>query len=205
MVYLADLKIKPKIIGLVGNICTGKKPTIRYLGRKLPIYVIPLSDYFKEAIFERKPPKTREGYTAKVLEMTKVEGQTWISQRIEGDIPIELGKVLVIDNFRVFYDIGYMSENYGAYFIGLKADEDTLVKRVLERNRDIDFNGIPEDKRTERALEVVRFEDAAFNFEKMFRKIKRLERRYVIDTSGQTDCRHLHSELEKALVKFGLI
>lgn len=219
---IANLKDEIGLIFVGGNICTGKSTAANYAAAYIKktsgmdAGPISMSDCLMQAYdFTENTPREK---------LTAVFGanpeKPWTAELVAESIRAEPGSIVVISGIRKASDTKYFFEQFPySHFIALFADDQTLVDRIIRRNRPVDFPpGTPEEKKPVIAMQMLREEERAHGIGAMLAyvckvpcKTKRelkddisAPRGYVIDTSKKEGTSELEHGVQRALTEFGI-
>lgn len=210
MARLIDLKDDITLLLIGGTICTGKDTAAREASRRLAnrryeVRHVSMTEYLREVtgLGEDDP---RERYLA---QFEGRENEPWLAEGIARDKQAEPGSVVVVSGLRRERDAAYFNETFPkSYFIAIVCDDKTLVERMMQRGRAMDF---PEDSSEKEkraiALERLRQEERVHGITEMigYIAVKALpDRWYVIDTGLEDDCIFLKASVKEALKRFRL-
>lgn len=211
MVAIANLKdkIAPVLIG--GAACTGKDTAAAYaahiLGEKgYKAGPISTGECLRQAHWLSEND-TRERFFALCRGR---EDDPFVAELVANSVQAEPDSIIVISGLRRKCDAEYFYEEFPySHFIVLFSDTDTLVERIVRRNRQSDFpSGTPEEQNPEIARQILADEERVHRINGMLAYVVakpcKAKRGYVIDTSKQKDCANLEKEVAKALASFGL-
>jgi dephospho-CoA kinase len=221
MDLMANLKDKVGAIFICGNICTGKKSAAEYaasytLERKgCKAGPVSMGHCLRGAYsFNESTP--REKMSARFGEKPE---EPWIAKLVANMVKAEPSSIIVISGLRRQVDARYFFEQFPySHFIALFADNETLVDRIVKRNRPVDFpQGTSEKHKIAIARQMLREEEQTYGINAMLqylcrfpckatRKLKQgtAPRGYIIDTSKQEGTSELEHEVKTALERFGI-
>ena len=126
------------ILGLVGEIASGKGTAARYLGEKYNArtyrFSTPLRDVLKRLYLEESRDNLQE--VSRILR--EKFGQELLAKIITEDVKRDDGEIIVIDGIRREQDIKYLRELPEFKLINIKVDIKTRYERVIERSENTD-------------------------------------------------------------------
>lgn len=127
------------ILGVVGQIASGKGILVKYLTEKLGFTAFSLSSI----VHEELEKKGCEKFTRKTLqdvgdELRRENGDDVLAQRIIKAINEQKKDRIVIEGIRNPGEIEFLKKNSSFILIGVKANRELRFKRVLSRGKDWD-------------------------------------------------------------------
>jgi len=212
MPKLIDIRDTATLVFIGGTICTGKDTAKDLVSARLrdkgyDNATLSMGDCLM-ALSGLTKDSPREEYGAL---FEGKENDPWIARTIAEKIDIESGKILVVSGLRRKCDAEYFHTTFPnrGYFISLMADEDTLVQRIIARNRGIDFPpGTPEEQKKDIAKKLLAKEEKTHKIWEMMGYINNeipKEKQCLIYTGKETGTSYLESQIDKALTHFTLV
>jgi dCMP deaminase len=137
MYSVAKILIKnmSKIIGLTGYMGSGKGEIVKYLHGKGFKY-ISLSDIVRKEATDRGFPLTREVLQGIGNEMRAQNGAGVLGMKVREVVSDDLGSNWIIDGIRNPACIIELRRLPGFRVVGVSANDDLLINRILERGRE---------------------------------------------------------------------
>ena len=178
------------ILGLVGEIASGKGTVARYLEEKHNArtyrFSTPLRDILKRLHLEENRDNLQE--VSRILR--EKFGQDLLAKIITEDVKQDAGEIIVVDGIRREQDIKYLRELPEFKLINIKVDIKTRYERVIERSENTDdktktFEEFLKEAQAEPELEIPKVAATAD---------------IVIDNSS--DMENLIKQIDTVLVEF---
>lgn len=124
----------PQYIGLTGYMGTGKGEIAKILQKRGYKY-ISLSDMVREEATKRGLEHTRENLQAVGNELRSKNGAGALGLKVRETVTQELDASWVIDGIRNPGEFEELQKLPGFQMVGVSASPETIVKRVMDRNR----------------------------------------------------------------------
>lgn len=211
MPKLIEMADRAKVILIGGTICTGKdtatEKVIEIMGHhNHRTALISLTECVR-IVGGLRNDDPREKYCAV---FKGKENDPWLAKAISNVYEIEDNAIAVISGLRRKCDAEYFHLGFSnSYFISLMADEATLVKRMVSRNRKMDFPpGTPESEKPAIARGILAEEEKVHGIMAMLGYVSTQAPRqntYLIDTGKQEGTTHLELTVHNALRHFKLV
>ncbi|MEK7652940.1 MAG: AAA family ATPase [Patescibacteria group bacterium] len=193
-------KIKPKklIIGLVGEIASGKDTMAAYLKKKYGAEVVSFSKPLRDILDRMYLPQTREnmvwlGYDLRARFgqdiLAKIIGKEILGKKSAKGGSASGGKMFVLPNVRLEGDITYLKKIPGFYLVRIDADQKIRYERLKKRSQNAD----DKTKTWKQFLQ-----DANLPTEKTIRGVAK-KAKFRIDNNGSFG--ELYEQVEKLIKK----
>ncbi|MFA6533436.1 MAG: AAA family ATPase [Patescibacteria group bacterium] len=128
-----------KVIGVVGQIASGKGILVKYLTEKLGFTSFSLSSIVHAELEKKGKVKfTRQTLQDVGDELRRVNGDDVLAQRIIKAINEQKKDSIVIEGIRNPGEIEFLKKNSNFILIGVKANRELRFKRVLSRGKEWD-------------------------------------------------------------------
>jgi dephospho-CoA kinase len=121
------------IIGIVGEICSGKGTAAEYLRKKYDGVVFKFSTVMRDVLDRLYLPQTRENLQALSLTLRQTFGQDLFAKTMARDAAASTARLTIIDGIRRPSDISELSKLDLFHLITITADEKTRFERIRER------------------------------------------------------------------------
>ncbi len=159
-------KEKNIIIGLAGQIASGKGKVADYLENNHGAKVIKYSDVLKEIVERLYLEVNRDNLQKLSTSLREIYGENILARVIEKDIENISNKMIVVDGVRRNEDITNLKKNSNFYLIYVKADLRTRYKRITGRREKGDdknktFEEFKKDHLRETELKIEKLRDKA--------------------------------------------
>lgn len=127
------------ILGVVGQIASGKGILVKYLTEKLDFTAFSLSSIVHSELQKKGKVKfTRQTLQDVGDELRRVYGDNVLAQRIIKAINEQKKDRIVIEGIRNPGEIEFLKKNSNFILIGVKADRELRFRRVLSRGKEWD-------------------------------------------------------------------
>ena len=165
------------ILGLAGEIASGKETIARYIIKKYGGVLFRFSDPLREIIARMHLPADRQNYHKISMALREHFGQDALSRIIYDDIKKSKDKIIVLDGIRRKSDIKYLKNIKGFNLIFIDAEIGIRFKRLKVRREKAD------DKR--KTLGIFKKEHES----EVERKIKQLKKEadFIIDNNSDRE------------------
>jgi len=182
---------KPKkiILGLVGQIASGKDTVADYLIKKYRAEKISFSQPFRDIMKRMQIPINRVNLSRLGNDLRRDFGKDILSKVIARDVLNSRAKIVILPNVRMEEDIIHLKKIPGFYLVAVEADARTRFERLRKRDQ-------YEDDRTKTWPEFQR--DAKLYTERHIRGIME-KAPYRLDNNGTF--KDLHKQVEDLLIK----
>lgn len=178
---------KKIIIGLVGEIASGKDTVALYLKKKYHSQTISFSQPLRDILDRIYLPQTRENMSNLGTDLRARFGQDILAKTIGKEIETSKNKIFVLPNVRLMGDIVYLKSMPGFILINIIADPQTRFERLKKRNQN------PDDK-TKTWQQFLT--DAKLHTEKAIRGVAK-KATIKIDNNG--NFKELYEQIEKIM------
>ncbi len=136
------MKKKNKIIiGLAGEIASGKTTATEYLKEKYKAVSFRFSTILREMLEKIYIPETRENLQYLSIILRKQFGEDILSKAIAEKIKECDNNIVIIEGVRRLSDVEYIRDLPNFYLIYLKSDDRKRFERVSKRNENEDDKG----------------------------------------------------------------
>ncbi len=125
---------KKLIIGLVGQIASGKSTINKYLENKYQAKTLRFSTILRDILNRVYYPISRDSMQRMSTLLRKNFGEDVLSKVISEDAKKAKKNIISIDGVRRHADIKYLREIEGFVLIQIQADPKTRYERLVERN-----------------------------------------------------------------------
>jgi len=129
---------KKLILGLVGEICSGKDTVADYLKKKYGAETISFSQPLRDILDRLFLPQTRINMANLGISLRGAFGQDLLSKVIATEIKMSKKKIQVLPNVRLESDIAHLKNEPGFILINIEADIKTRFKRIKKRGQNAD-------------------------------------------------------------------
>lgn len=129
---------KKLIIGLVGEICSGKDTVADYLKKKYGAETISFSQPLRDILDRLSLPQTRINMADLGISLRGAFGQDLLSKVIAAEVKMGKKKIQVLPNVRLESDIIYLKKEPGFVLINVDADIKTRFERIKKRGQNTD-------------------------------------------------------------------
>jgi len=127
------------IIGLTGSMGSGKGEVVKIL-EKVGFQYITLSQMVREEARKRGVPEEREKLMEVGNSMRAAEGNGVLAKRALKKIAESDEDKWVVDGIRNPAEVDELRKGEDVHIVGLHADRELLIERILKRNRESDPN-----------------------------------------------------------------
>lgn len=184
--------MKKKIIGLLGQIGSGKGVARDYLVDKYGYEEITMGDLVREETKKRGLELTRDNLDIVTKDVTDKYGDDFWSKRVVEIIKNSDKEKFVIDGVRRPLEIDTITKNFpdAAKFVLVDVDSKIRFERMKKRARP----GFPETY--EEFLKHSERQDKLFNVNESFKRVN-----YTLDNNGTLE--DLHKQIDELLKKIG--
>jgi dephospho-CoA kinase len=122
------------IIGIVGEIASGKGTAAEYIKEKYAGTIFKFSTVMRDVLSRLYLPQTRENLQMISLALRQTFGQDLFAKTMARDAAASTSEVTIIDGIRRPSDISELAKLSSFHLITIAADEKTRYERVKERN-----------------------------------------------------------------------
>ena len=122
------------IIGIVGEIASGKGTAAEYLKEKYAGSIFKFSTVMRDVLNRLYLPQTRENLQAVSLALRQTFGQDLFAKTMARDAAASTAEVTIIDGIRRPSDISELAKLSSFHLVTIVADEKTRYERVKRRN-----------------------------------------------------------------------
>jgi len=129
---------KKVILGLVGEIASGKDTMAAYLKKKYNSETISFSTPIRKILDILRLPQTRENMVKIGSEMRKAFNKTVWGKVIAEECEINPSDLITLPNVRIEYDIVYLKKMSNFFLINIEAAPEIRYQRLIRRNQNPD-------------------------------------------------------------------
>lgn len=129
---------KKLIIGLVGEIASGKDTAAAYLKEKYRSETISFSQPLRDILDRLFLPLTRENMAKLGIALRKSYGQDLLSKIVAQEIKMSKKNIFVLPNIRLESDIIYLHQEPGFILVNIETDIKTRFARIKKRGQNAD-------------------------------------------------------------------
>jgi len=122
------------IIGIVGEIASGKGTAAEYLREKYHGAIFKFSTVMRDVLNRLYLPQTRENLQAISLALRQTFGQDLFAKTMAHDAAASTSEITIIDGIRRPSDISELSKLSSFHLMAIAADEKLRYERVKQRN-----------------------------------------------------------------------
>lgn len=210
MPKLIEIADNAKIVLVSGTVCSGRYTIGAMVSEKLKTAgynceFVSIREYLA-IVGKLDESSPKEAYDA--LFKGK-ENSPWLVNAIANVMEIEgeEKKITVVSGLGRKCDAEYFGSNFpNSNFISIMADDDSLVERILARNKAKDFpQGTPENQKREMAKKLISAEKGDYIAMMGYITSIPIERTYVIDNGKGVTVLDIESKIYHALHKFNLV
>ena len=126
------------ILGLVGQIASGKGSVSDYLRKKYKAKFYHFSTPLRQILRTLKQEETRENIAKLSQVLRRNFGQDLLAKIITADIQNDRNKIIVVDSVRRMQDIKYLKDLPEFKLVYIKVGIKTRYQRLIERNENKD-------------------------------------------------------------------
>lgn len=124
------------IIGVVGQIASGKGEIVKYLTKKLSFISFSLSSILHDELKEKKIKKfTRKTLQDMGNDLRRDYGDDILARRVVGHLKGQKTGHIIIEGIRNPGEIEYLKKNPNFILIGVKAKREIRFKRLFKRGK----------------------------------------------------------------------
>lgn len=164
------------IIGLVGEIASGKDTVAKYLQKKYGSQTISFSQPLRDILDIMDLPQTRENMAWLGNDLRQRFGQDILAKAITGQVKKSKNKIICLPNVRLPQDITYLKKLPGFHLVHIDTEPKIRYKRLIKRSQN------PDDK-SKTWAQFLR--DAKLPTETKIRKLAR-QADWRLDNNGAT-------------------
>ena len=181
--------MKKIIIGLVGEIASGKDVTKKYLEENYGASCHKFSAILRDVLKRLYVPITRENMQNISTNLREIFGEDLLAKIITEDVKNDIHEVIVIDGIRRQEDINYLKTLPGFVLVSLKVEAKTRYERLIQRRENADdatktYEQFLADGQKETELKIPEVMALAD---------------YQLDNNG--DFKNLYGQIEKMVIK----
>lgn len=184
------MKSNKIVIGLAGEIASGKDTVAAYLKKKHQSETISFSQPLRNILDILFLPQTRENMSWLGTILRKKFGQDLLAKAITEQAENSKKKIVVLPNIRLPQDIIYLKKLPHFILVGINADPKTRYRRLIKRNQN-------SDDKTKTWKQFLK--DARLPTETKIRKLIK-KAKIVLDNNGSFQ--DLHAQVEKTLKNY---
>ncbi len=158
--------MQKKIIGLTGEIASGKGTVAEYIKKNYNGSIHRFSTILRDVLDRLYLDQSRENMQKLSTTLRKNYGQDLFSKVISQDVKNDSAKVIAIDGIRRESDIEYLKKIDGFRLVYLEADLEIRYKRLIKRDENSDdqnkaFEQFKKDHRGESELQIKELKNIA--------------------------------------------
>ncbi len=125
---------KTLVIGLAGEIASGKGATSKYLAQKYNAIEYKFSGILEDILNRVHIEKNRENFTKLSIGLRKYYGQDILAYALAEDIKKAGRHIIIVDGIRRKADLKYLKELDNFIFVFITADVKVRYERLIARN-----------------------------------------------------------------------
>lgn len=130
--------MKKVIIGVAGEIASGKDTAGKYIAEKYNALSLRFSQPLRDILDRMSLPQNRENMAKLSLYLRKAFGEDVFSKVLLAESEASQNAMIVIDGVRRLPDIIHMETNTHFYFIYIDASADIRYERLIQRRQNTD-------------------------------------------------------------------
>ncbi len=182
--------ISKLVIGLVGEMASGKGTSAEYIKRKYKASDYRFSDILRDILKQLFLENSRYNMASLSLCLRKTFGEDVLDKTIAEKIKKDNNKIIVVDGIRRKEDMNYLKRIPGFRLVYIETDLKIAYQRIRKRKENIgDFNKTWKEFQKEHQLET----------EKNISKIKK-EADIIINNNK--DKKNLYKQLDEIISKY---
>lgn len=131
-------RMKKVIIGVAGEIASGKDTAGKYIAEKYNALSLRFSQPLRDILDRMSLPQNRENMAKLSLYLRKAFGEDVFSKVLLAESEASQNAMVVIDGVRRLPDIIHMETNTHFYFIYIDASADIRYERLIQRRQNTD-------------------------------------------------------------------
>ncbi|MFA5029570.1 MAG: AAA family ATPase [Patescibacteria group bacterium] len=175
------------VLGLAGEIASGKDTVAQYLEKTHRGGTISFSRPLRDILDRLALPQTRENMAWLGTDLRAKFGQDLLAKAITAEVQKSKKRIITLPNVRLESDIKYLKKLPGFHLVRLDADTKIRYQRLLKRGQN------PDDK-TKTWQQFLK--DSKLPTELAIRKVAK-KAKYRLDNNG--DFKNLYRQIEKLL------
>lgn len=183
--------MKKIIIGLVGEIASGKDTVADYLVKKYRAQKVSFSQPLRDTLERLHLPQTRENLMKLGVALRQTYGQDLLSKVIVSEVEQARAKIIILPNVRLESDLVYLKDQPGFILIGINTDPKIRYQRLTQRNQNLD-----DQTKTWKQFQADQKLSTEIHIKKIAKKAK-----YQIDNNGNLP--QLYQQLETLIKQLG--
>ena len=129
---------KPLIIGLVGEIASGKTTATDYLSEKYGAEPYKFSGMLRDILARLRQEATRENLQKLSTAVRQLFGESVMSKVISQDLASATAPLIVAEGIRRLSDIEYLKEFSNFALVAIDADARSRYERITQRSENAD-------------------------------------------------------------------
>lgn len=126
------------ILGLVGEIASGKDTVGRHLVKKYGAKVISFSDPLRDTLDRFYLPKTRLNLANLGHTLRQTFGEDILSQTVAAEIKASKKQIIVLPNVRLRHDLKHLEHEPGFKLVAILTEQKTRFERLRKRRQNAD-------------------------------------------------------------------
>lgn len=174
------------IIGLTGQIASGKGVVKKYIEEKYGAVSFKFSDILRRILDDLDVPQTRDNIINLSIMLREAYGEDLLARAMAKSVTNSSQTIIVVDGIRRLADIKYLKDIPGFYIMAITAAPELRYRRVVRRNENPGDNAktwedflADEEKETEKSItEVVQeaddYLDNNDSLEKLYAQIDKI-------------------------------
>jgi dephospho-CoA kinase len=178
-------KRKKLILGITGELASGKGTAVKYLIKKHKASAYKFSDPLRKIFNLLDQDINRKNFSALSTALRKIFKEDYLAKVLINKIKKDKNKIIILDGIRKKEEINTLKKIKGFKLVFINADNITRYKRLIKRNENKDDR----EKTFEQFLK-----DDKLETEKNIRSFKKLSD-YEINNSGNV--KELHKNIDK--------
>ena len=129
------------IVGLTGEMASGKSTIAKYLQREHGAVVYRFSNILRDALKRIHQDNKRENLQTMSTMLRETYGEDVLAKAMAGDAKNDINDIVVVDGVRRLGDIEHLKKLSGFKLIYTEADIEKCHQRISVRNENVDDNG----------------------------------------------------------------
>jgi len=129
------------IIGLTGEMASGKSTVARYLQQERGANVYRFSNILRDALSRIHQDNKRENLQTMSTMLRETYGEDVLARAMAGDALNDINDIVAVDGVRRLGDIEHLKKLSGFKLIYIEANIEKCHQRISIRNENVDDNG----------------------------------------------------------------
>ena len=126
------------ILGLVGEIASGKDTVAAYLKKNYQSETVSFSQPLRDILNRLYLPQTRKNMSELGIGLRQTFGQDLLSKVIANEVKNSKKKIVCLPNVRLASDLIYLKKLPGFYLIRIDTEQKTCFQRLIKRSQNAD-------------------------------------------------------------------